>query len=65
VQWDGIAVREDERRFLQGAVGWLVVRTIERFDAGDHVIFLGATQSLEAGTGSGGLVYVDRRYVPL
>jgi flavin reductase (DIM6/NTAB) family NADH-FMN oxidoreductase RutF len=65
VQWDGIPVREDEPRLLRGAIGWLLVRTIERFDAGDHVIFLAATQSLEAGPGVGGLVYVDRRYVPL
>jgi flavin reductase (DIM6/NTAB) family NADH-FMN oxidoreductase RutF len=65
VQWDGIAVRGDEPRLLQGAVGWLLVRTIERFDAGDHVIFLGATELLEPGPGAGGLIYLDRRYVPL
>jgi flavin reductase (DIM6/NTAB) family NADH-FMN oxidoreductase RutF len=65
VQWDGIPVREDEPRLLEGAVGWLVVRTTERFDAGDHVIFLGATELLETGPGGGGLIYHDRRYVAL
>jgi flavin reductase (DIM6/NTAB) family NADH-FMN oxidoreductase RutF len=65
VQWNGIPVRDDDPRLLQGAVGWITARTLERFDAGDHVIFLAATQSLEQGPGAGGLVYVDRRYVAL
>jgi flavin reductase (DIM6/NTAB) family NADH-FMN oxidoreductase RutF len=65
VQWDGIPVREDDRRLLAGAVGWLVVRTVERFPAGDHVLFLGATVRLEEGPGLGGLVYHDRRYEAL
>jgi flavin reductase (DIM6/NTAB) family NADH-FMN oxidoreductase RutF len=65
VQWDGIAVRDDDPRLIVGAVGWMVVQTVERFDAGDHVIFLGASRFLEEGPGQGGLVYHDRRYVAL
>jgi flavin reductase (NADH) len=65
VQWDGIAVRDDDPRLLQGAVGWMKARTVERFDTGDHVIFLAVTEWLETGPGAGGLVYVDRRYVAL
>jgi flavin reductase (DIM6/NTAB) family NADH-FMN oxidoreductase RutF len=63
--WDRIAVREDEPRLLQGAVGWILVRTVEELGAGDHVIFVGAVKSLEAGPGQGALVYLDRRYVEL
>ena len=50
---------------LEGAVGWIKARTVERFDTGDHVIFLAAADWLETGPGAGGLVYVDRRYVAL
>jgi flavin reductase (DIM6/NTAB) family NADH-FMN oxidoreductase RutF len=63
VLWDGIAVREDDPRLLEGAVGWIRARTIEKLPAGDHVIFLGAVEALEAGPGQGSLVYIDRRYV--
>jgi flavin reductase (DIM6/NTAB) family NADH-FMN oxidoreductase RutF len=65
VQWDGVAVRPDDPRLLAGAVGWIVARTVDRLAAGDHVIFVGATEALEAGPGAGGLVYLDRRYLPL
>jgi flavin reductase (DIM6/NTAB) family NADH-FMN oxidoreductase RutF len=65
VQWDGIPVRPDEPRLLVGAVAWIVARTSERFDVGDHVIFVGASELLEPGPGAGGLIYLDRRYAPL
>jgi flavin reductase (DIM6/NTAB) family NADH-FMN oxidoreductase RutF len=65
VQWDGIAVTEDDPRLLEGAVGWIVAATVERLAAGDHVIFLGAVRSLELGPGQGALVYLDRRYASL
>ena len=63
--WDGIAVREDDPLLLEGAVGWVRARTVEEFPAGDHVVFVGAVESLELGPGRGALVYVDRRYVEL
>ena len=54
VQWDGIAVRDDDPRLLAGAVGWIVARTVDRHPAGDHVIFVAAVESLEPGPGQGG-----------
>jgi flavin reductase (DIM6/NTAB) family NADH-FMN oxidoreductase RutF len=65
VQWDGIPARADEPLLLEGAVGWILAETVERVDVGDHVIFVGAVRSLEAGPGQGALVYLDRRYVAL
>jgi flavin reductase (DIM6/NTAB) family NADH-FMN oxidoreductase RutF len=63
--WDGIAVREDDPLLLEGALGWIRARTVEEFAAGDHVIFVGAVESLQFGPGQGTLVYVDRRYLEL
>ena len=65
VQWDGIPARADQPLLLEGAVGWVLVETVQRVDVGDHVIFVGAVRSLEAGPGQGALVYLDRRYVEL
>jgi flavin reductase (DIM6/NTAB) family NADH-FMN oxidoreductase RutF len=65
VQWDGIPARVDQPLLLEGAVGWILVETVQRVDVGDHVIFVGAVRSLEAGPGQGALVYLDRRYVEL
>ena len=65
VQWDGIPARADEPLLLEGAVGWILAETVKRVDVGDHVIFVGAVRSLEAGPGQGALVYIDRRYVEL
>ena len=65
VQWDGIPARIDQPLLLEGAVGWILADTVERVDVGDHVIFVGAVRSLEAGPGQGALVYLDRRYVEL
>ena len=65
VLWDGIAVREDDPRLLADAVGWLIVRTIQEVDAGDHMFFVGEIHSIEPGPGRGALVYLDRRYTGL
>jgi flavin reductase len=65
VLWDGIAVREDDPRLLEGAVGWLHVHTVEEVAAGDHTFFVGEVQSLERGPGRGSLVYLDRAYTGL
>jgi len=65
VHWEGIAARDDEPLLLEGAVGWILADTVDRVDVGDHVIFVGAVRSLEAGPGQGALVYFDRRYVVL
>jgi flavin reductase (DIM6/NTAB) family NADH-FMN oxidoreductase RutF len=63
--WDGIPVREDDPRLLDGAVGWLFARTVDQVPAGDHTVFIGEVQSLEHGPGRGALVYLDRRYLGL
>jgi flavin reductase ActVB len=60
--WTGIAVRDDEPRFLAGAVGWLLAATVEEVRAGDHALFVGELRGLEHGPGAGALVYLDRRY---
>ncbi len=63
VQWDRIAVTEDDARLLAGAVGWIVAETTDRLAVGDHVIVVGSVRSLAFGPGSGALLYLDRRYV--
>jgi len=60
--WDGIPVREDDPRLLADAVGWLVVRAVERFATGDHGFFVGEIVSLEEGRAPESLVYVHRGY---
>jgi flavin reductase (DIM6/NTAB) family NADH-FMN oxidoreductase RutF len=62
VQWDGIPVRDDDPRLLQGAVGWLHARTTQEVPAGDHTVFVGSVESLEQGPGRGALVYFHRGY---
>ena len=65
VQWDGIAVRGDDPRLLEHAVGWLHARTVEEIPAGDHTVFIGAVERLEQGPGRGALVYWGSRYQAL
>lgn len=60
--WDGIPVRDDDPRLLQGAAGWLVVRTVEQIPAGDHTLFVGEIGRLEEGSAATSLVYVHRDY---
>jgi flavin reductase (DIM6/NTAB) family NADH-FMN oxidoreductase RutF len=60
--WDGIAVRADDPTLLEGAAGWLRVRTVQEVPAGDHTVFVGETETLEEGTAGTSLVYVHRGY---
>jgi flavin reductase (DIM6/NTAB) family NADH-FMN oxidoreductase RutF len=62
VQWDGIPVRDDDPRLLEGAIGWLYAHTVEEIPAGDHTVFVGAVEGLEQGPGRGALVYLSRAY---
>jgi flavin reductase (DIM6/NTAB) family NADH-FMN oxidoreductase RutF len=62
ILWDGVAVREDDPRLLDGAVGWLHARTVAEVPAGDHTVFIGEVVSLEQGPGRGALVYLYRDY---
>lgn len=62
VLWDGIDVRSDDPRLLEGAVGWLHARTVDEIAAGDHTVFIGEVERLEHGPGRGALVYLGREY---
>ena len=62
ILWDGVEVREDDSRLLEGAVGWLHARTVAEVPAGDHTVFVGEVVSLEQGPGRGALVYLHRDY---
>jgi flavin reductase (DIM6/NTAB) family NADH-FMN oxidoreductase RutF len=63
--WDGVQVRDEDPRLLEGAAGWLRARTTVELDAGDHALFLAEPVTIEPGPGRGSLVYLDRRYLPL
>src|SRR5947199_9856546 len=56
--WNGIEVREDDPRLLQGAVGWLTARTVDEVRTGDHTFFVGELLTLEQSTAGTSLVYV-------
>ena len=60
--WHGIAVRSDDPRLLDGAVGWITVRTVDQVRTGDHTFFVGEVVSLEQGPAPTSLVYVGREY---
>ena len=60
--WNGIEVREDDPRLLADAVGWIVARTVDRFDVGDHSFFVGEVLRLEEGRAPESLAYVHRGY---
>jgi flavin reductase (DIM6/NTAB) family NADH-FMN oxidoreductase RutF len=60
--WNGIPVRNEDPRLLQGAVGWLTARTVDELAAGDHTFFVGEVLSLERGPATTSLVHMDRRY---
>jgi flavin reductase (DIM6/NTAB) family NADH-FMN oxidoreductase RutF len=63
--WDGIPVRQDDPRLVDGAVGWIVARTVDELAAGDHAFFVGEVQSIERGTAGTSLVHMDRCYSEL
>ena len=63
--WNGIAVRDDDPRLLQGAVGWVTVRTVDEVQTGDHTFFVGELQSIEEGAAETSLAYVHRGYQSL
>jgi flavin reductase len=60
--WNGIDVRDDDPRLLQGAAGWFTARTVDELRTGDHTLFVGELLSLEEGRSPTSLVYVHRGY---
>jgi flavin reductase (DIM6/NTAB) family NADH-FMN oxidoreductase RutF len=63
--WNGIAVREDDPRLLQEAVGWVTVRTVDEVRTGDHTFFVGELLTIEEGRAETSLAYVHRGYLSL
>jgi flavin reductase (DIM6/NTAB) family NADH-FMN oxidoreductase RutF len=60
--WNGIDVRDDDPRLLEGAAGWLVASTVEEHRTGDHTFFVGEVRSVEEGSAPDSLTYVHRTY---
>lgn len=65
VLWDGIDVRDDDPRLLQGAAGWLTARTVDELRAGDHTFFVAELLSTEEGTAGTSLSYIHSGYSAL
>ncbi len=63
--WNGIPVRADDPRLIADAVGWIVARTVDELNAGDHTFFVGEIVALEHGRATDSLVHKDRRYSAL
>jgi flavin reductase (DIM6/NTAB) family NADH-FMN oxidoreductase RutF len=64
--WTGIEAREGARGpLLDGALGWVECSLSAAADAGDHTIFVGAVERVEAGSAPVPLVHLDGRYVSL
>ena len=62
ILWDGVGVRDDDPRLLEGAAGWLVARTVETLVTGDHTFFVGHVEAIEEGTAPTTLVYAYRTF---
>jgi flavin reductase (DIM6/NTAB) family NADH-FMN oxidoreductase RutF len=60
--WNGIGVRDEDPRLLEGAAGWLVASTVEEHRTGDHTFFVGEVRSVEEGSAPDSLTYVHRTY---
>ena len=66
VHWDGVDIREGQfAPLIDGALGWLEVRTRAEHDAGDHTLFIADVVSVERGPAQSALMYRDRSYHPL
>ena len=66
VHWDGVDIREGQfAPLIDGALGWLEVRTRAEHDAGDHTLFIAEVVSVERGPAQSALMYRDRSYHPL
>jgi flavin reductase (DIM6/NTAB) family NADH-FMN oxidoreductase RutF len=60
--WEGIPVRDDDARLIEGAAGWLGARTVDERRTGDHTFFVGEIEWLEVGRAATSLVYLGREY---
>jgi flavin reductase (DIM6/NTAB) family NADH-FMN oxidoreductase RutF len=62
--WEGIDTRDGARGpLLEGALGWLECQTWASYPAGDHTLFAGLVESVQAGaTDARPVVYLEQRY---
>ena len=47
---------------IDGALGWIACRLAATHDAGDHTLFVGEVESVEAGVAAPPLVHVESGY---
>jgi flavin reductase (DIM6/NTAB) family NADH-FMN oxidoreductase RutF len=62
--WDNVAVKHGVTGapLLADALAWIECRLWERYDAGDHSIFVGEVVAVDEGEPGPGLVYRERGY---
>jgi flavin reductase (DIM6/NTAB) family NADH-FMN oxidoreductase RutF len=62
--WEGVAVKDGATGapLLADALAWVECRLWERYDAGDHSIFVGEVVAAEEGEPGAGLVYREHGY---
>jgi flavin reductase (DIM6/NTAB) family NADH-FMN oxidoreductase RutF len=62
--WDGVAVKDGVTGapLLADALAWIECRLWERYDAGDHSIFVGEVVAVDEGEPGAGLVYREHGY---
>ena len=64
VLWDGVPVRDGATGapLLAEALAWIECRLWDRYDAGDHSLFVGEVVAVEEGEPGEGLVYREHGY---
>jgi flavin reductase (DIM6/NTAB) family NADH-FMN oxidoreductase RutF len=60
--WHGIDTREGAGPLIEGALGWLECRLASEHEVGDHTLFVGEVEAVEAGVAAPPLVHVDSGY---
>jgi flavin reductase (DIM6/NTAB) family NADH-FMN oxidoreductase RutF len=60
--WHGIATRDGTAPLIEGALGWIECRLSAEQETGDHTLFVGAVESVEAGVAAPPLVHVESGY---
>ena len=66
--WEGIPIRDHDAPGppeLEDAVGWLRCRTTAEHETGDHTLFVGEVEHLEAGPARSPLVFHGQGYLAL
>lgn len=63
-QFEGLSTHRDASGIpvIEGALGWMTCRIQAVYEGGDHSIFLGLVETLEAGEDAGPLLYFGGDY---